>query len=108
VEGHQISVIEDFVQAVESGRKPIAPGSDGVVSAAIMEAAYAAKGIDIGLGRDLYRLGVSKGRNLASRSRGRLAHLRVSLSSEAHFFKMPSSGRFLRHEEREPFSPAMS
>lgn len=107
VEGHQISVIEDFVQAVESGRKPIAPGSDGVVSAAIMEAAYAAKGIDIGLGRRLIRVGGFKGAKPRLSEPGTASPFEGKFKLGGPFFKMPSSGRFLRHEEREPFSPAM-
>ncbi len=45
----QKTVIEDFVESIEQNREPVAPAKDGIISAAVMEAAYSNSGTELKL-----------------------------------------------------------
>ncbi|MGC8601781.1 MAG: Gfo/Idh/MocA family protein [Thermoprotei archaeon] len=51
VDQNQKTVIDDFIEAIEKNREPIAPGRDGLISTAVMEAAYSTSPKELGLKR---------------------------------------------------------
>jgi len=49
--GQEKSIIDEFIEAVEGNREPVAPGKDGLVSTSVMEAAYSSRPISLSMKR---------------------------------------------------------
>ncbi|MGC8674646.1 MAG: Gfo/Idh/MocA family protein [Thermoprotei archaeon] len=49
--GQEKSIIDDFIEAVEGNREPVAPGKDGLISTSVMEAAYSSRPLSLSIKR---------------------------------------------------------